>query len=357
MSELERIRAVVRDAARVRPAGAGTKWGLTAGAAGAEKIEVSVLRGIIEYDPAELTITALAGTPISELQERLAAHGQHLPFDPPLRAAGATIGGTVAAGVSGPGAFGPGAVRDFVIGIRFVDGRGRLVSAGGRVVKNAAGFDLPKLFVGSAGRLGVITEVSCKVFPAPAATITLISESDSLSDALERISTLGRGPTALIAVDLVPPGTLLVRIGGASGLMDTRASRLSAMLGAADRLVGEDERRLWDKAAEFGWAPDHAGLLRVPVTPSCVAALDRRLENAGVTRRYSLGANLAWIGWPADTPLGEIDSHLRSQGLSGMVVKGDPERSPFIGQDHRTAFSERVTRALDPEGKFAGQEP
>ena len=103
----------------------------------------------------------------------LAEHGQYLPFDPPLAAAGATLGGTVAAGLSGPGRYRYGGVRDFVLGVRFVDGMGNLVRGGGKVVKNAAGFDFPKLMVGSLGRLGVLAELSFKVFPQPPAFATL----------------------------------------------------------------------------------------------------------------------------------------------------------------------------------------
>ena len=123
-------------------AAAAPKPALSTPPEGVVPLVVSGLRGIVEYDPEELTITALAGTPVRVVQEALAAHGQHLPFDPPLARAGATLGGVVAAGTSGSGGHRHGGVRDFIIGARFVDGTGALVGAGGRVVKNAAGFDL-----------------------------------------------------------------------------------------------------------------------------------------------------------------------------------------------------------------------
>ena len=113
----------------------------------------------------EFTFTALAGTPVREIAAALAERGQYLPFDPMLREAGATLGGTVAAGLSGPGRFRYGGLRDFILGVRFVDGEGRLLRLGGKVVKNAAGFDLPKFFVGSLGRFGVLAEMTFKVFP------------------------------------------------------------------------------------------------------------------------------------------------------------------------------------------------
>ena len=131
-------------------------------------ISTGALRGIVEYEPEEFTFTALAGTSVREIGQVLAEKGQYLPFDPMWVEAGATLGGTVAAGLSGPGRFRYGGVRDFILGVRFVDGRGRLLRMGGKVVKNCAGFDLPKFFVGSLGRYGALAEITFKVFPAPA---------------------------------------------------------------------------------------------------------------------------------------------------------------------------------------------
>src|SRR5690606_25923261 len=106
---------------------------LSGAADGATLLDVGGLRGIVDYDPAELTFTARPGTPLAQIAAALAEHGQYLPFDPPLVEAGATLGGTVAAGVSGPGAYRYGGVRDFVLGVRFIDGTGQLRRAGGRV--------------------------------------------------------------------------------------------------------------------------------------------------------------------------------------------------------------------------------
>lgn len=121
----------VASSARVLPVAGGTKPALSTAPHGVVALDVGGLRGIVDYDPAELTLTARASTPLSEIAAVLARHGQYLPFDPPLAAAGATLGGTVAAGVGGPGAYRYGGVRDFVLGVRFVDGAGRLARAGG----------------------------------------------------------------------------------------------------------------------------------------------------------------------------------------------------------------------------------
>ncbi|HEY6887587.1 MAG TPA: FAD-binding protein, partial [Solirubrobacter sp.] len=174
---VESVRAALLETDLALPVAGATKPALTGG------LDVAGLRGIVEYDPAELTFTALAGTPLREIVTALAEHGQYLPFDPPWVDAGATLGGTVAAGLSGSCSHRHGGIRDFVLGVRFLDGTGRLVGGGGKVVKNAAGFDLPKLFVGSVGRLGVLVQLSLKVFPAPAAWATLRAQADGLDDA------------------------------------------------------------------------------------------------------------------------------------------------------------------------------
>ena len=192
----------------------------------------------------ELTITALAGTPVRVVQAALAAHGQHLPFDPPLARAGATLGGVVAAGTSGPGRHRHGGVRDFIIGARFVDGTGALVGGGGRVVKNAAGFDLPQLMVGSMGRLGVLVEVAFKVFPAPPAWGTLAAEAPGLDAALDA------------AQRARPPGSTSRRStssrragcwsgsAGASTALEPRLERLRRALALpAEKLLGDRRRR------------------------------------------------------------------------------------------------------------------
>ncbi|MCB0114754.1 MAG: FAD-binding protein, partial [Caldilineaceae bacterium] len=142
------IQDAVRSHDRVEVGGGGSKPVLSTQHTDAALLDLAALRGVTVYDPGEFTFTARAGTPLSEVQVMLAEKGQYLPFDPPLAEDGATLGGTVAAGLSGPGRLRYGGVRDFLIGVRFVDGRGEEVRGGGNVVKNAAGFDFPKLMVG-----------------------------------------------------------------------------------------------------------------------------------------------------------------------------------------------------------------
>src|SRR5688572_27540127 len=167
----------------VLPSGGGTKPALSRAPDGVVRLDMRGLSGMVEYEPDEFTFTALAGTPLSVVQAELARHGQYLPFDPPLAAEGATLGGTVAAGLSGPGRLRYGGVRDFIVGVQWVDGGGALIRGGGKVVKNAAGFDFPKLFTGSMGRLGVLVEMTFKVFPSPAARVTCAIDCRDISDA------------------------------------------------------------------------------------------------------------------------------------------------------------------------------
>ena len=135
----------VRSTRRVIAIGAGTKPRLAQVGDEFSRISMTKLAGIIDYEPSEFTFTALAGTPVKTIVAELSQSGQYLPFDPLLADAGATLGGTVASGLSGPGRFRFGGLRDFILGVRFVDGDGRLLRLGGRVVKNAAGFDVPKI--------------------------------------------------------------------------------------------------------------------------------------------------------------------------------------------------------------------
>lgn len=339
---------------RVRPVGGGSKPALSTVGAETTAIDVSALRGVVEYDPAELTFTARAGTPLAEIEELLAEQRQCLAFDPPLAAAGATLGGVVAAATAGPGACGAGGVRDFVIGVRVLDGEGRAFRGGGRVVKNAAGFDLPKLMVGSAGRLGLITEVSCKVFPQPAATATLAFRLDSLERALAGIVALARGPVGLDALELEPPGRLLVRISGSAEGLDARAARLAEALDVpAESLAPDAAAELWQRRADLAWAPAGSLVARVPVVVDEIPALDAALAAAGATRIYSLAANLAWVALPGERAGERLDALLAGLGLSGVPVLGAAS-VPLLGYERDGgAFGARVRRAIDPSGRFA----
>jgi glycolate oxidase FAD binding subunit len=213
--------------------GGGSKPALSTPANGATALELGGLSGILEYEPAEYTFTALAGTAVADVVAALAENGQYLPFDPLLAEAGATLGGTVAANTAGSGRFRYGGVRDFILGVRFVDGRGQLVRSGGKVVKNSAGFDLPKFFVGSLGRYGVLVELTFKVFPRPQAFQTVRAAYPDLAAALGATFRLAQTSLEMDAVDLLPQAggcTLLLRVGGLAAVLPERAARLGQFL-------------------------------------------------------------------------------------------------------------------------------
>src|SRR5262245_23791460 len=137
------------------------------------KLSTAGCRGIVSYEPTELVITARGGTPLGEVESALQEKGQMLPFEPPHFGPGATLGGCIAAGLSGPRRPYAGAVRDFVLGVRILDGKGDDLRFGGQVMKNVAGYDVSRLMAGSLGTLGLLLEVSLKVLPRPAVEATL----------------------------------------------------------------------------------------------------------------------------------------------------------------------------------------
>jgi glycolate oxidase FAD binding subunit len=362
--------AEVQDAVRAAPPGArilargrGTKPPLSTPPEGALALDVSGLSGIAEYEPGEFTFTALAGTPIAEIDAALAEHGQFLPFDPPLIEAGATLGGTVAAGLSGPGRYRYGGVRDFILGVRYVDGAGEVVRTGGKVVKNAAGFDISKLMAGSLGSLGVLVELSFKVFPKPEAYATLRVPHPTLDDALATLHRLTSSQMDFFAIDLAPTpdGAILeVRLGGLAAAFPERLARLRSLTGGGDILMDATDAAGWRATREFTWRPEDAALVKVPVTPGRIARLETELIGPSTgsghvhpsppVRRYSAGGQVAWLTWPP-AELDGLDAALKALDLTGLVVLGQPGRTR-LGARTGQSFERRVKAALDPEARF-----
>ena len=345
------VQQAVADHARIRPRGGGTKPALSRPPEGVASLDLSGLSGMVEYEPEEYTFTALAGTPVVEVQERLAREGQYLPFDPVLARAGATLGGTVAAGTGGSGRYRYGGIRDFLLGVRFVSGRAELVRGGSRVVKNAAGFDLPKLMVGSLGRLGILVEMTFKVFPLAQRWLTLEASLPDLSQALEAIRRLRAAPVDLAAVDLEPPGRLLVRVGGRSESVGARLERVRELVGDGVELRGQEDRDRWDAIREFDWVPSDWNLMKVPMTTSRIAELEESLRSVPCRTRYCAGGSLAWLAWRG--PLDPVALALTHSNLAGLMIRGNGDVArPGLTQDQ--VFSKRIQSALDPDGRFLG---
>jgi glycolate oxidase FAD binding subunit len=316
-------------------------------------LDLSSLSGILEYDPSEYTFTALAGTRLDEIEAMLEENGQFLPFDPPFIDRGGTIGGTIAAGVSGSGRYRYGGLRDFVIGINFLNDEGNLIHSGGKVVKNAAGFDIPKLMVGSCGSFGALAEVSVKVFPRPEEYISIQSEFASLREALDHLVNLTASPIELFCLDLKPNKSstqLIIRLGGVPGLFPNRIERLEQELGDIEIIQGDDELLYWRNEREFNWISEDTTLVKIPVTTRHVTHLDEFLAEHDCERRYSVGANLAWVAW--SKPIESLDRYLMKNGLPGMTILGPPVGSR-IGSRNSGSFYQRIKSALDPHGKWA----
>jgi glycolate oxidase FAD binding subunit len=348
VAELQKI---IQSHPRLYPAGGGSKTAL-APPEGVARLDFSGVTGLLEYQPSEYTFTALAGTPLSEINQSLGEHGQFLPFDPPLSERGATLGGTVAAGLSGPGRYRFGGVRDFILAIQYLDGEGQLVRAGGRVVKNSAGFDLPKWMVGSLGGYGALVELTFKVFPGPKAYTSFKASYPSIEEGLQALIQLSNLPIDMFCLDLIPNplgADLLLRIGGLPEAFPTRMQRLRDLLKRGEVIEGEPENRLWHEAREFTWLPEGSSLVKVPITPRRVVELDRFLSDQGVSRRYSAGANLAWVAWSGE--FSQLDKRLNELQLSGLVILG-PSGHAHLGVRKGEAFAKRVKQALDPQGRW-----
>ncbi len=249
--------------------------------------------GIVDYEPTELVITARCGTSLLEIQKILLEKNQILPFEPPHFGAGATLGGCIAAGLSGPRRASAGSVRDFVLGATILDGRGQLLAFGGRVMKNVAGYDVSRLLAGSLGTLGLILEVSLKVLPRPASELTLTLELPQ-ARALESMNRWAGMPLP-ISASAWRDGELSLRLSGAQ----------SAIRAAADKLTGEtiaaaQATQLWDAVREQA-DPFFAGdapLWRLSL-PSKAPVIDlpgeQLLEWGGALRWLKSGADAATV--------------------------------------------------------------
>lgn len=197
--------------------------------------------GVTAYEPTELVVTARCGTPLAELEAILAERGQCLAFEPPHFGPQATLGGMVAAGLSGPRRAQAGAVRDFVLGVKIIDGKGELLAFGGQVMKNVAGYDVARLMAGSLGTLGLITEVSLKVLPLPVAQATMIFDLPQ-ELALAHLNAWGGQPLPL-AASAWHDGQLRLRLSGAGAAVAAATRRLAQEAGG--RLLDADEARLF----------------------------------------------------------------------------------------------------------------
>ena len=351
---------VIRAHPRVLAIGARTKPRLSAVGENVALISTRALSGIIAYDPGEFTFTALAGTPLYEIRAALAERGQYLPFDPPLVESGATIGGTVAAGLSGPGRFRYGGLRDFILAVQFAGGTGQLLRGGAKVVKNAAGFDIPKFLVGSCGRFGVITEVTFKVFPTPQSSLTLCIRCADATEAVNRIAEGASSRWELDAIELRSAdcgvrtdGCLFARLGGPADANAALAGEIKNTWPGASILTDVDADRVWTSLREFTWAHAQGVLAKIPITLATLAPLAAVVERIpDALGHFSAGGNVAFVSLPSADQAMQLDAELPALGLSALILRGIgvPAR---LGILHESAIAENVRAVFDPVHRFA----
>lgn len=340
----------VRSTPRLIAVGACTKPRLSA--VDATKISTLNLSGIVEYEPSEFTFTALAGTPVREVAAILKERGQYLPFDPMLVNAGSTLGGTIASGLSGPGRFRFGGLRDFILAVQFVDGAGRLLRMGGKVVKNAAGFDLPKFFVGSLGRFGVLAEVTFKVFPRHHTQLTVLLKADTPQTVTEILSQAARARWEIDALDWLPESnSIAARIVGPTESLDALADEILKRWPGKKLDQGQADE-LWSTLAEFCWADSFgdAPLLKIPCTLDSAAPLRQALEAIGASVHVSVGGSVAFAAIPADTNPRTLHLILRGFHLTALTLRGAGPLWLGTHSDYR--FAAGVKAALDAENRF-----
>lgn len=354
----ERIRAAAADATVLRIRGGGTKDFYGEPAHG-EPLATTALRGITSYEPSELVVTVRAGTPLAELEAVLAGQGQCLPFEPPrfedparpgIRAG--TVGGMVAAGLSGPARASVGAVRDYVLGVTMLNGRGELLTFGGQVMKNVAGYDVSRVLAGSLGVLGLIAEVSLKVLPVAPAEATL-DFACSQADALRLVNEWGGRPLPLNASvwrERDGAGVLSLRLRGAVAAVEAACTHLGGerqdnACTAAGWQSLRDQRHPW-----FG-ARGARDLWRLSV-PQTAPVLD--IDGAPLVEWH--GGQRWYLAPPDQRPRLRAAAHAAG-GHATLFMPSDVHGHRVLGRfDALSAPVERIHRALmrefDPQAVF-----
>jgi glycolate oxidase FAD binding subunit len=350
----DRVRAAIADCAPLRIRGGGTK-DFYGGPLIGDILETSELSGVTAYEPSELFVTAQAGTRLAELEDMLLERGQCLPFEPPRFGAGSTIGGVVAAGLSGPARARTGSARDFVLGASLLDGRAQLLTFGGQVMKNVAGYDISRVLAGSLGTLGLVVEVSLRVLPIAPAETTLAFEC-SQEEALRRLNAWGG--------QALPLDASIWTKRGRSGLLTVRLRGAQAAVSAAARLLDgtavreRSAREMWESMRDqsnewFGAACGECDLWRVSVPQTAPV-----LPLAGAP-------SIEWHGglrWYQALPGGGGEIRAAAKAARGHATLFRRARSSSAGDPPDSAFDEpaptiaRVHRALkiefDPRGIF-----
>ncbi len=330
------VREAGRDRRPLRILGSGSKSFYGRPILG-EALDATVCRGIVSYEPTELVLTARAGTPLAEIEAALAANRQMLPFEPPHFGPGATLGGCIAAGLSGPRRPYAGAVRDYVLGVRMIDGKGEVLRFGGQVMKNVAGYDVSRLMAGSLGTLGLLLEVSLKILPLPAEELTL-RFGMAEREALEVMNRWAAKPLSLSAT-CHHEGTLTVRLSGASAAVRSVRQKLGGE-------IVEDADSFWHSVREqrhsFFQAGELLWRLSLPSTAPAVAVPGRQL--------VEWGGALRWLASDADAAT--IRQAAAALGGQATLFRSpEPSAEPFHPLSAPLLeLHQRLKQTFDPHG-------
>jgi glycolate oxidase FAD binding subunit len=348
----DRIRSAAAAGTRQRIRGGGSKDFHSGTPTEGEMLDTRPLAGVTSYEPSELVVTVRSGTPLAELEALLASQGQCLPFEPP-HFGPATVGGMIAAGFSGPARASVGSVRDYVLGVTMVNGRGELLTFGGQVMKNVAGYDVSRLLAGSFGTLGVIVEASLKVLPVAPAEATL-KFAMAQAQALRQLNLWGGQPLPLNAscwVDDGGVGTLYLRLRGAVAAVEAACRKLGGerqdnAVVAPDWTLCREQRLPWfeERGDRDLWrlsVPQTAPVLDLPEPPL--------VEWHGGQR---------WVRAAASQAQGLRDAARACGGHATLFIAGHTHGASTCGTfPSENAVLERIQadlrRQFDPAGIFS----
>lgn len=336
----ERVRGATAANRPLRIVGGGTKDFYGYELVG-EPFATSDYEGIVDYDPTEMVITARCGTPLDDIERALATGGQMLGFEPPRFGASATLGGCVAAGLSGPRRPYAGAVRDLVLGVRLLDGRGDDLAFGGRVMKNVAGFDVSRLMAGSLGTLGIVLEASLRCLPRPKAEATQVLELEPEA-AIHCMNAWGGRPLPITAT-WHEEGRLYARVSGAEAAI---AAAIQAIGGTALPDAAAFWSSVRDQTHAFFATDRNATLWRLSVRSTAPYA------QLGGAQAIEWGGALRWLR-SRDAAPERIRAWAREHGGHATLFRGDKSTSAFQPLDAPTLAIHRGLKAtFDPSGIF-----
>ncbi|MBS0275897.1 MAG: FAD-binding protein [Proteobacteria bacterium] len=352
--------------------GAGTKRAYGRPMFCDDVLNVSTLSGIVKYEAAELLLTVLPGTPVAEITALLESKNQRLGFEPadwgPLLGTpigNATIGGVLSADVNGAAAIRYGRARDSLLGVRAVNGMGEAYKAGGKVVKNVTGFDLPKLICGALGTLGVLTEVTLRVYPKPAQSVSIIVRDVNVEDGFALLRRVWQSPLEATALAYIPAslplaqlgyvgeGAALIRLEGAHEPLKEKIAALLAIAPAAQQIEASSFFEAISSGAIF--AEQSCDLWRISVPPSEAAGIVRHMGSPLFAADWA--GRFIWIGLEAGGNGAELRALCECAGGQATLVKADKETrqrvAPFSPESPaRRAVTKAVKAAFDPQNIF-----